>query len=380
VIVSVPKEIAGGETRVGLTPDVVKRLAGAGVTVRIQQGAGEAASFPDDAYTKVGGEIAPSAEAVWRDGDVIVKVQPPTKEEVGLLKKGAVVIGLLQPFTNRELVSALSDAGVTSFGLEALPRITRAQSMDVLSSMSTVAGYKAVLLAAAASGKMFPMLTTAAGTIIPARVLILGAGVAGLQAIATARRLGAVVRAFDVRPEVKEQVESLGADFIAVEEDLEGSGEGGYAKELSEEQHKKELDLIAKNLHDIDIVITTALIPGKPAPELITEQMVKDMRPGTVVVDLAAEAGGNCAGTKAGEEVVSHGVKILGAVNVPASIPQDASRMYARNMQTFLTQIIKDGNLNLDFEDEIIGGTCITHDGKVVHEAVSKALNEGSGS
>lgn len=380
MIVSVPKEIAGGETRVALTPDVVKRLAGGGVTVRVQQGAGETASFPDEAYTKVGGEVVSSADAVWREADIVVKVQPPTKEEVALLKKGAVVIGLLQPFTNRELVSTLSNAGVTSFGLEALPRITRAQSMDVLSSMSTVAGYKAVLLAAAASGKMFPMLTTAAGTIIPARVLILGAGVAGLQAIATARRLGAVVKAFDVRPEVKEQVESLGADFIAVEEDLEGSGEGGYAKELSEEQHKKELELIAKNLHDIDIVITTALIPGKPAPELITEQMVKDMKPGTVVVDLAAEAGGNCAGSKAGEEVMSHGVKILGAVNLPASIPQDASRMYARNMQTFLTQIIKDGNVNLDFEDEIIGGTCITHDGKIVHEAVSKALNEGSGS
>lgn len=380
MIVSVPKEIAGGETRVALTPDVVKRLAGGGVTVRVQQGAGETASFPDEAYTKVGGEVVSGADAVWREADIVVKVQPPTKEEVALLKKGAVVIGLLQPFTNRELVSTLSNAGVTSFGLEALPRITRAQSMDVLSSMSTVAGYKAVLLAAAASGKMFPMLTTAAGTIIPARVLILGAGVAGLQAIATARRLGAVVKAFDVRPEVKEQVESLGADFIAVEEDLEGSGEGGYAKELSEEQHKKELELIAKNLHDIDIVITTALIPGKPAPELITEQMVKDMKPGTVVVDLAAEAGGNCAGSKAGEEVMSHGVKILGAVNLPASIPQDASRMYARNMQTFLTQIIKDGNVNLDFEDEIIGGTCITHDGKIVHEAVSKALNEGSGS
>lgn len=380
MIVSVPKETAGGETRVALTPDVVKRLVGAGVTVRIQPGAGEEASFPDDAYTKVGGEIASGAEAVWRDGDIIVKVQPPTKEEVGLLKKGAVVIGLLQPFTNRELVSTLSNAGVTSFGLEALPRITRAQSMDVLSSMSTVAGYKAVLLAAAASGKLFPMLTTAAGTIVPARVLILGAGVAGLQAIATARRLGAVVKAFDVRPEVKEQVESLGADFIAVEEDLEGAGEGGYAKELSAEQHKKELDLIAKNLHDVDIVITTALIPGKPAPELITEQMVKDMKPGTVVVDLAAETGGNCAGTKAGEEVVLNGVKILGLLNLPASMPTDASRMYARNMQTFLTQIVKDGELNLDFEDEIIGGTCITHDGKIVHEAVSKALNEGSGS
>jgi NAD(P) transhydrogenase subunit alpha len=253
--------------------------------------------------------------------------------------------------------------------------------MDVLSSMSTVAGYKAVLLGAAASGKLFPMLTTAAGTVIPARVLILGAGVAGLQAIATARRLGAVVKAFDVRPEVKEQVESLGAGFIVAEDEaVEASGEGGYAKELSADQHKKELELIAQNLADIDVVITTALIPGKPAPELITDEMLQRMKLGSVVVDLAAEAGGNCAGTKAGEEVVIHGVKILGLINIPASVPLDASRMYARNMLTFLTHITKEGELNLDFEDEITGGTCITHGGKIVHEAVSKALNEGSGS
>lgn len=381
MIVSVPKETVAGETRVALTPDVVKRLIGAGVTVRLEQGAGVAAGFPDDAYTKLGAETVSDADAVWRGATVVVKVQPPTKDETSKLDQGAVLISLLQPFTNREGVSDLASGGITSFGLEVIPRITRAQSMDVLSSMSTVAGYKAVLLGAAASGKLFPMLTTAAGTVIPARVLILGAGVAGLQAIATARRLGAVVKAFDVRPEVKEQVESLGAGFIVAEDEaVEASGEGGYAKELSADQHKKELELIAQNLADIDVVITTALIPGKPAPELITDEMLQRMKLGSVVVDLAAEAGGNCAGTKAGEEVVIHGVKILGLLNVPASVPLDASRMYARNMLTFLTHITKDGELNLDFEDEITGGTCITHGGKIVHEAVSKALNEGSGS
>lgn len=381
MIVSVPKETAAGETRVALTPDVVKRLVGAGITVRIERGAGVAAGFPDDVYARLGAEIAADAEAVWRDGDVVVKVQPPTKGETAKLKQGSVLIGLLQPFTNRELVTDLVSRGVTSFGLEALPRITRAQSMDVLSSMSTVAGYKAVLVGAAASGKLFPMLTTAAGTVVPARVLVLGAGVAGLQAIATARRLGAVVKAFDVRPEVKEQVESLGADFLVADETtVVASGEGGYAKELSEDQHKKELDLIARNLGDIDVVITTALIPGKPAPQLITDATLRQMKPGAVVVDLAAEAGGNCAGCKAGEEVEVHGIKILGLLNVPASVPLDASRMYARNMLTFLNHITKDGQLNLDFSDEITGGTCITHEGKVVHEAVRKASDEGSGS
>ena len=381
MIVSVPKETAAGETRVALTPDVVKRLSGAGTTVRLESGAGVAAGFPDNVYADLGAEIVADADAAWKDAAVVVKVQPPTKEETAKLKQGAVLIGLLQPFTNREVVTELASRGVTSFGLEALPRITRAQSMDVLSSMSTVAGYKAVLLGAGASGKLFPMLTTAAGTVVPAKVLVLGAGVAGLQAIATARRLGAVVKAFDVRPEVKEQVESLGADFIVAEEGaVEASGEGGYAKELSEDQHEKELELIARNLGDVDVVITTALIPGKPAPELITDAMLQRMKPGSVVVDLAAEAGGNCAGAKAGEVVEVHGIKILGLLNLPASVPLDASRMYARNMLTFLNHITKDGELNLDFADEITGGTCITHEGKIVHEAVSKALNEGSGS
>ncbi len=378
MIVSVPKETRQDETRVALTPDVVKRLVGGGATVRIERAAGDRAGFTDEAFSKVGAQITPDAEAAFKDADVVVKVQPPTDEEVGRLKQGAVFLGMLQPFTNHKLVSALAGQGVTSFGLEALPRITRAQSMDVLSSMATVAGYKAVLLGASASGKLFPMLTTAAGTVVPARVLILGAGVAGLQAIATARRLGAVVKAFDVRPEVKEQVESLGAAFIVAEEAVEASGEGGYAKELSEDQHKKELELIANNLKDIDVVITTAQIPGKPAPLLITEDMLRRMKPGSVVVDLAAESGGNCAGSEAGKEVKRHNVKILGPVNIPASTPEDASRMYARNLQTFLMQIMKDGELNLNFEDEVVSGTCITHEGKVVHEAVRNAMNERS--
>ncbi len=378
MIVSVPKETRQDETRVALTPDVVKRLVAGGATVRIEHAAGDRAGFTDDAFIKVGAQITPDAEATFKDADVVVKVQPPTDEEVGRLRQGAVFLGMLQPFTNHKLVSALASRGVTSFGLEALPRITRAQSMDVLSSMATVAGYKAVLLGASASGKLFPMLTTAAGTVVPARVLVLGAGVAGLQAIATARRLGAVVKAFDVRPEVKEQVESLGADFIAAEEAVEASGEGGYAKELSEDQHKKELELIASSLKDIDVVITTAQVPGKQAPLLITDEMLQRMKPGSVVVDLAAETGGNCAGTEAGREVKRHNVKILGPVNIPASTPEDASRMYARNIQTFLMQIVKNGELNLNFEDEVVSGTCITHEGKVVHEAVRNAMNERS--
>jgi len=379
VIVSVPKENTPGENRVALTPDVVKRLATVH-TVRVEQGAGVNAAFTDAAYRDAGAELVPSAEQVWRDADVVVKVQPPTPQEGAWLKEGSVLIGLLQPFANLTLLGDLARRGVTTFGLEVLPRITRAQAMDALSSMSTVAGYKAVLLAAAATGKFFPMLTTAAGTVVPARAFILGAGVAGLQAIATARRLGAVVTAFDVRPEVKEQVHSLGAKFVAAEA-VEASVEGGYAAELSQEQHKRELELIASHLHEFEIVITTALIPGKRAPVLITDEMLAKMRAGAVVVDLAAEAGGNCTATKAGEEVMVHGVKVIGPVNLPSTMPEDASRMYSRNIQAFLALLAdKEGKLKLDFEDEIVGGTCITHGGKVVHEAVRNAIEKGSSS
>ncbi|HKI95896.1 MAG TPA: Re/Si-specific NAD(P)(+) transhydrogenase subunit alpha [Gemmatimonadales bacterium] len=377
MIVSVPKETAAGERRVALTPDAVKRLVGKGLTVRIEQGAGVAADFPDDQYRGAGAEIATDAASLWNQADIVVMVQPPT--DLSHVKDGGVVVGMFAPLTNRDVVRRLAEHKVTAFSLELLPRITRAQPMDVLSSMSTVAGYKAVLLAAVRTGKFFPMLVTAAGTIPPARVLILGAGVAGLQAIATARRLGAVVEAFDVRPAAKEQVESLGARFISADtSDLTAEGEGGYAKALSEEQHKRELALIAEHLKDVDVVVTTALIPGRKAPVLITGEMLREMKPGAVIVDLAAEAGGNCERTKTGDEVVQDGVWVLGPVNLPSSMAHHASQMYAKNLQSFLLHLVKDGALALDFNDEITGGTCATRDGQIVHEAVRRAVEGGS--
>jgi len=378
VIISVPKERAADERRVALTPDVVKRLAKQSVDVRIEHDAGRGASYVDAAYEAAGATIVADSDAAWREADLVLRVQRPLTEggrdEVQLLRKGAIVVGMLYPLTNHDLVRRLAERKVTSFSLDQLPRITRAQTMDVLSSMSTIAGYRAVLLAAANHGKFFPMLITAAGTIPPAKALVIGAGVAGLQAIATVRRLGAVVEAFDVRPAVKEQVESLGAKFIAAEQ-ITAEGEGGYAKELSDEQHKRELEKTT------DVVITTALIPGKPAPKLITEATVKAMRPGSVIVDLAAETGGNCELTERGETVERHGVKIIGTLNLPAGMPGDASQMYAKNMQSFLSLLIdKEGKLTLDFEDEIIKGTCITHEGQVVHEATRQAIEGGKGS
>jgi NAD(P) transhydrogenase subunit alpha len=379
VIVSVPKESLANERRVALTPDIVKRLVKQAVEVRVEHDAGMGASHTDADYEAAGAKVVADADAVWREADVALHVQQPRTEgrnEVALLREGAVVVGMLYPLTNIGLVKELAARKITSFSLDQLPRITRAQTMDVLSSMSTIAGYRAVLLAAAHHGKFFPMLVTAAGTIAPSKTLILGAGVAGLQAIATARRLGAVVEAFDVRPAVKEQVESLGAKFVAPEAGaLEAEGEGGYAKELSADQHKRELEFIHERLRTADVVITTALIPGRPAPELITEAMLKDMRRGSVIVDLAAEAGGNCKLTQVGETVVRHGVSLMGPVNLPGGMPVHASQMYAKNMHAFLGLLIdKEGNLNLDFEDEIVKGTCITHEGRVVHEATRKAM------
>jgi len=376
VIVAVPKETAAGETRVALTPDAAKRLAGKGVTIRVERGAGEAAGYLDPVYQEAGCELTDRAAALA--GDIILTIQPPADPEA--LREGAVLIGLFWPLTAPDVVQAFARRKLTSFSLDLLPRITRAQSMDVLSSMSTVAGYKAVLLAATASVKFFPMLVTAAGTIVPSRVLVLGAGVAGLQAIATARRLGAIVEAFDVRPAVKEQVESLGAKFLATDTaDLAAEGEGGYAKELSEEQHKRELELIHQHLKETDVVVTTALIPGKPAPKLITTEMVKDMQPGSVIVDLAAEAGGNCELTEAGQEVVRHGVRIIGKLNLPATTPLHASQMYARNVSAFLGLLIaEDGTLALNFDDEIIKGTCVTHEGQIAHERVRQVIEGGA--
>jgi NAD(P) transhydrogenase subunit alpha len=372
VIIGVPKETAAGETRVALTPDAAKRLTGKGQTVRVERDAGLAAGFSDDAYAAAGCEVSGDRAAVL-GADLVLTVQAPTSLDG--VRRGAVLVGTYFPLSSPEVARSAAGAGITAFSLDLLPRITRAQSMDVLSSMSTIAGYKAVLLGAAALGKMFPMMVTAAGTLAPAKVLVLGAGVAGLQAIATARRLGAVVEAFDVRPAVKEQVESLGAKFLVADTaDLAAEGEGGYAKEMTAEQHKRELELLHKHIKETDVVVTTALIPGKPAPRLITAAMVQDMKPGSVIVDLAAEMGGNCELTEKGRDTVVHGVTVIGRTNLPATTPLHASQMYARNMWTFLGLLIdKEGKLAINFEDEIITGTCIAHEGKIPHERVRQA-------
>jgi NAD(P) transhydrogenase subunit alpha len=303
-------------------------------------------------------------------------VNAPSVEVVASMSEGTILVSFLSPLTSPDLVRALASSKVTGIGMEMVPRITRAQSMDALSSQATVAGYKAVLVAADHLPKFLPMFTTAAGTIRPAKALILGAGVAGLQAIATARRLGAVVLAFDVRPAVKEQVESLGASFLEAEEEVAAEGEGGYAKELSEDQHQKELDLIAGAIVDCDVVITTAQIPGRDAPLLITEDMVKSMRPGSVIIDLASESGGNCALTQSGETVVEHGVQILGPVNLPTGIPVHASQMYSKNIVTLISEFIgEEGKIELDFENDVIGPSTVTHQGEVTNERVKSTLS-----
>jgi NAD(P) transhydrogenase subunit alpha len=365
--VGVPTERAPGERRVALVPDGVGRLTATGVEVCVERGAGQEAAFLDEAYEQAGAQIVADAFA---EADVLCKVQKPSDEEVARLREAQTLIAFLQPLTSPELVHALAERRVTAFSMDSIPRITRAQPMDALSSQSTVAGYKGVLLAASHLGKFFPMLTTAAGTIAPARVLVLGAGVAGLQAIATARRLGAVVSAFDVRPVVKEQVESLGAAFLEL--DVEGAeGVGGYAVALAEDQHEREQELIARHVGESDAVITTALIPGQPAPILITANAVRGMRPGSVVIDLAAEAGGNCELTEPDETVVRDRVTIVGETNLPATMPVHASQMYSRNVWTLLDHLISDGELALDFEDEITRETCVTHEGRILKEPVT---------
>jgi proton-translocating NAD(P)+ transhydrogenase subunit alpha len=365
--VGVPKETAAGERRVALVPDSVRRLVEAGVDVIVEKEAGEAAAFLDSAYEEAGARVAGD---VYSEADVVCKVQKPSEQELGRLREGQILVAFLQPLTSPELVRALADRRVTAFSMDSIPRITRAQPMDALSSQSTVSGYKAVVLAASHMGKFFPMLTTAAGTIAPARLLVLGAGVAGLQAIATARRLGAVVSAFDVRPVVKEQVESLGASFLEL--DVEGAeGVGGYAVALAEDQHEREQELIARHVAESDAVVTTALIPGQPAPILITADAVRAMRPGSVIVDLAAEAGGNCELTEPGETVVREGVTIVGETNLPATMPIHASQMYSRNVWTLLDHLISEGELVLDFDDQITRETCVTHEGRILKEPVA---------
>jgi proton-translocating NAD(P)+ transhydrogenase subunit alpha len=376
--IAVPRETADGETRVALTPQTAAQLIGDGVEVLVQRGAGEASHISDAEFTEAGATIVPDAPALYGQADVVVRVGRPTEEEIGMLRSGTVVIGTLGTLANPKLAESLARSGVTAISMDAIPRISRAQSMDTLSSQATVGGYKAVLIAADRLPKFMPLLTTAAGTVRPARVLVFGAGVAGLMAIGTARRMGAVVQATDVRPVVKEQVESLGATFLEVEmteeEKAQAQTEGGYAREPSEDYKRRQAELIASKVGEADAVITTALIPGRPAPRLITEEMVKSMKPGSVIVDMAAEMGGNCELTEPGKEVVKHGVRIIGFTNLPATMPGSATQMYAKNIQTLLKHLIKDGKLQLDFGDEITRGATITHGGKVVNEATAKAL------
>lgn len=371
---AVVKERTPGETRVAATPESVKKLKALGVQISIEAGAGALANFTDEAYREAGATIAASEAEALKDADLVFKVQRPTADELSLIKRGAMLVGILSPFADRDSVQAYATHGVDAFAMEFMPRISRAQSMDVLSSQSNLAGYKAVIMAADLFERALPQMMTAAGTIAPARIFIMGVGVAGLQAIATARRLGARVSATDVRLATKEQVESLGASFVMVEDDESKQAEtaGGYAKEMSEAYKKKQAALIAETIAKQDIVITTALIPGRPAPRLITQEMVKSMRPGSIIVDLAVEQGGNCEGAKPDEIVTVNGVRIVGFLNLPGKLPGDASALYARNLVHFITPLIDKETkaLKLDWDDEIVKGTALTRDGAVVHSAL----------
>jgi NAD(P) transhydrogenase subunit alpha len=361
VKVGVPKESAEGERRVAIVPEVATKLGQRGVDVVVEPGAGEAAHFADSAYAEAGA----SSGAPW-DADVLAKVAPPTDEEIARLRQGAVLIGFLEPLTAPDRARALASAGVTAFAMELIPRITRAQSMDALSSQSTVSGYRAALIGAQHLDRFLPMLTTAAGTVRPARVLVLGAGVAGLQAIATSKRLGAIVTAFDVPKAVKEQNESLGAKFLDLELDTDAEAAGGYARQLTEEEQQAQRDALGRNMANIDIVISTALVPGKPAPLLITADAVKGMKPGSVIVDLAGESGGNCELTEPGRTVVKEDVTIVSPTNLPSTMADHASQLYAKNVQSLLELMLdEDGNLSLDWDDEVIKGACLTHEGEI---------------
>jgi NAD(P) transhydrogenase subunit alpha len=359
----VPREVAAGERRVALVPKVVEKLRTLGVDVLVEAGAGLGALIPDDAYQQAGAKIGDPWEA-----DVVVKVNRPTEEEIGKLRSGATLIGFLSPLTAPETIQKLRDAGVTAFAMESVPRISRAQSMDALSSQANVSGYKAVVLAAEQSTRFFPMLTTAAGTVKPATVLVLGVGVAGLQALATAKRLGARTTGYDVRPEVAEQVRSLGAQWLDL--GIEAAGEGGYARELTEAERAQQQQRLAEAISNFDVVITTALVPGRPAPRLVTAASVENMRPGSVVVDLAGETGGNCELTEPGQIVVKHDVTIASPLNLPATMPEHASELYARNVSALLELMLKDGVVAPDFGDEVLAKSCVTRTAAVPIEAV----------
>ena len=368
--IGVVKETEPGEKRVAMVPEVIGRLIKKDFAVVVESGAGEGAFISDDAYREAGAKVV-SRDEVY-SADIMTRVHPPSAEEAALLKSGSYLISFLRPLDDPEGVARLAKQGVTSFSVEMVPRTTRAQKMDALSAMGSIGGYKAVLEAARSLPKFFPLLTTAAGTMRPARVLILGAGVAGLQAIATARRLGAIVSAYDVRPEVREEIESLGGKFVELDfESASGVGEGGYAKALDADKQQLQTELLIPHIGGSDVVITTALIPGRKAPVLIVEEAVKQMPDGSVIVDLAAPNGGNCALTVPGETVVRHGVTIHGTLNLPAEMAIHASSMYSRTLSAFITEFVKDGALELDFEDEILKGSCVTHGGEIVNERVA---------
>jgi H+-translocating NAD(P) transhydrogenase subunit alpha len=377
--VGVAKETAPGERRVALVPEALGRLKAAGLEILVEAGAGAGAAIPDNAYTAAGAEVVPT-DALYKQSDVVLRVARPSKDEVGRLRKGQVVIGFLAPLIEPAIAKDLAAKGVTAISLDAIPRtLSRAQSMDALSSQANVGGYKAVLIAANAFGRYFPLLTTAAGTAKPANVLILGIGVAGLQAIGTAKRLGAVVKAYDVRPETREQAESLGAQFVKLKTTIDATGAGGYARELTAEERAAQQAELNEVIGGMDVVITTAQVPGRKPPVLVTAEAVAKMQPGSVIVDMAASAlGGNCELSKVGETVVSpNGVTIIAPDNLPASMPAGASAFYARNVSALLLGMVKDGALNLDFEDEVTKSTVITNDGAVVSDAVNKLLNPG---
>ena len=371
---AVIKERRAGEARVAATPETVRKLKGRGLNVTVERGAGERACITDSDYAASGAIVGNDATSILRDARIVLKVGPPDPHEVEAMGCGAVLVGLLSPYTERETIAALAARGVDSFAMEFLPRISRAQAMDVLSSQANLAGYKAVIDAAAHFGRAMPMMMTAAGTIAPARVFVMGVGVAGLQAIATARRLGAIVSATDVRPATKEQVESLGATFVAVidEEFRQAETSAGYAKEMSKEYQAKQAALVAETIKKQDIVITTALVPGRRAPTLVTEEMVKSMKRGSIIVDLAAEQGGNCPLSRPDEIVETHGVTIMAFTNLPARLAVDTSSLYARNLFNFVSLIVdgKSGSLAIDWNDEIVRGAGLTRDGRIVHPAL----------
>jgi NAD(P) transhydrogenase subunit alpha len=375
--IGVPKETAGGEHRVALVPEVVSKLEAKGLDVLVQSGAGTDALVPDAAFAEAGAELSQDAAAIW-GADVVLTIAPPDPEQIRSLGQGSILIGFLAPLSSPQTTKALADAGATAFAMEAIPRISRAQSMDALSSQANVAGYKAALLGAEEMGRFYPMLMTAAGTIPPAKVLVLGVGVAGLQALATAKRLGARTTGYDVRPEVAEQVQSLGAQWLDL--GLEASGEGGYARELTDEERARQQQALTDAIKGFDVVITTALVPGRPAPKLVTAEAVEGMKPGSVIVDMAGETGGNCELTEPGETVIKHDVKIVSPLNLPASMPEHSSQLFARNVLSLLELLVgEDGSLNLDFDDEIVAGACVVRDGEIVNAGAKATVEKLTG-